>query len=123
MQDFRKLRVWHRAQALAAQIHLATESLGGSGHGSWRSQLRRASGSIAANIAEGAVKGTARHFAQYLETAIGSASETESHLDFGSRIGAIGREQAAPLVDEVIQIRRMLIVLRRRVLEAPRDAR
>ncbi|MBL0938071.1 MAG: four helix bundle protein [Gemmatimonadaceae bacterium] len=117
MQDFRKLRVWQRAQDLAAQIHLATVSSTRVAGGPWRSQVRRASASIAANIAEGTMKGSPRHFAQFLEISIGSASETESHLDFSIRIGLLTPEEAEPMIQEVVAIRRMLVALRRRVLE------
>ena len=119
MQDYRKLHVWQRAQDFAARIHRLTMGLAGDGNGAWRSQLRRSSGSIAANIAEGAERGTARQFAHFLEIAIGSASEAENHLDFAVRIDLLSFADAAPLIDEASQIRRMLVTLRQRVLEAP----
>lgn len=118
MQDFRKLRVWQRAQRLAVDTHHATERLSNTAAPGLRSQLRRAAGSIGANIAEGAAADTPTQFARYLQLAIGSASEVESHLDLAGRLGAIPSERLATLADEVQQIRRMLSVLRRRVLGA-----
>lgn len=115
MQNFRNLVVWQRAQGLAARVHLVTEQVQ-VGQASWRSQVRRSSQSIAANIAEGAVRDTARQFAHFLSIAIASASETENHLDFAWRIGALSFDQVGPLLDEVVQVRRMLISLRKRVL-------
>lgn len=122
MQNFRNLVVWQRAQGLAARVHLVTEQVQ-AGQASWRSQMRRSSQSIAANIAEGAVRDTARQFAHFLSIAIASASETENHLDFAWRIGALSFDQVGPLLDEVVQVRRMLTSLRKRVLDDQGPAR
>lgn len=116
MQDFRKLLVWQRAQAFAAAVYGATRAVRGRDVMSLRSQVRRSSQSIAANVAEGANTAGSRDFARYLQIAIGSASETESHLDLAVRTSVLDAAVAMPLIDEVVQIRRMLIVLRRRVL-------
>jgi four helix bundle protein len=116
MQDFRKLLVWQRAQAYAAAVYGATTTMRGRDVVSLRSQLRRASQSIAANIAEGANTAGPRDFARYLQISIGSASETESHLDLAVRTSVLDAASAMPLIDEVVEIRRMLIALRRRVL-------
>jgi four helix bundle protein len=116
MQDFRKLLVWQRAQAFAAAVYGATRALRGRDVVSLRSQVRRSSQSIAANVAEGANTAGSRDFARYLQIAIGSASETESHLDLAARTSVLDAAVAMPLIDEVVEIRRMLIALRRRVL-------
>lgn len=118
MQDYRKLHIWKRAQALAARVHEVTEGISARGNTAWRSQLRRSSQSIGANIAEGALRDTPRQFAHFLEIALGSASETESHLDFALRVGVLHTSEALPLLDEANQLQRMIAGLRRRVLEA-----
>jgi len=123
MQNFRNLRVWQRAQDLAALVHLVTEQAPNGAGGAWRSQLRRSAQSIGANVAEGAMRGTSRQFAHFLEIALGSASETESHLDLAVRIGAIPPDDALPLLDEVSQLQRMLVTLRKRVLQADQRPR
>jgi four helix bundle protein len=118
MQNFRNLVVWQRAQTLAARVHLVTERTPGGASGAWRTQLRRSAQSIGANIAEGTMRGTAKQFAHFLEIALGSASETESHLDFAARIGALTPEDALQFLDEIGQLQRMLVTLRKRVMEA-----
>ncbi len=109
--------MWQRAQEFAAAVFGATRTMRGRDVVSLRSQVRRASQSIAANVAEGANAVTPRDFARYLQIAIGSTSETESHLDLSMRTSVLDAATAMPLIDEVVEIRRMLIVLRRRVLE------
>jgi four helix bundle protein len=118
MQDFRKLRVWQRSQSLTAQVYGATRTLRGRDVVSLRSQVTRSMASITANIAEGANSAGPRDFARYLQMAIGSASETESHLDLAFRMALMPAAEVMPLIDEVVAIRKMLIVLRRRVLES-----
>lgn len=116
MQDFRKIAAWQRAQVLAVEVYRATDStLGGDAPG-LRRQVRDAAVSIGANIAEGARAGTRAQFAKHLQIAIASCSEVESHLDLAGRLGVIAKPRVAPLVDEVVQIRRMTITYRKRVL-------
>ncbi len=118
MQDFRKLTAWQRAQVLAVEVYRATEAHSGAEAAGLRRQVRDAAMSIGANIAEGARAGTRAQFARYLQVSIGSCSEVESHLDLAGRLGIIGKPRVDAMVNEVVEIRRMIIVLRRRVLAA-----
>ena len=120
MQDFSKLRVWRDAQALTVDIYVATEQLTGRDAIGLRSQLRRASSSIGANIAEGAGAGGAAQFARYLQIAIGSTSEVVSHLDLAERLKIFDKDDARRLVNQTHAVRRMLAALRKRVLSADR---
>jgi four helix bundle protein len=118
MQNFRDLRVWERAQCLATRVHGATKSLSGTDAAGLRSQLRRSSTSIGANIAEGATSGGGRQFARYLQMAIASAAETESHLDFAERVGFLPPAAVIELIAETVQLRRQIVALRKRVVAA-----
>ena len=118
MQDFTRLHVWERAQQFTVDVFEATEGLRGTHAAGLRSQLRRASSSIGANIAEGAGQEGAPQFARYLQIAIGSTSEVESHLDLAGRVHLIGPTRVVTLRREVRELRRMLAGLRKRVLLA-----
>lgn len=50
--------------------------------------------------------------------AIGSASETESHLDFARRRGLLPLPVLNQLDADLVRIRRQMISLRKKVLEA-----
>jgi four helix bundle protein len=118
MQDFRKLQVWQESQDFALAIHGATSRLRGPEGSVLRGQLRRAALSIGANIAEGTGTDSPKRFAAFLQNAIASASEVESHLDAIGRLQLLPPKQLADLTADVVRIRRRTIALRKRVLEA-----
>lgn len=65
------------------------------------SQLRRASKSIPANIAEGYSKrSSAKNFKLYLINAQGSANEVVVHLQIAAALGYLTNEQTTPLIDK-----------------------
>jgi four helix bundle protein len=55
MADYRKLRVWHKADALAKVVYTLAETTLGAGHTELADQMKRAALSVPANIAEGVV--------------------------------------------------------------------
>lgn len=116
MQDFRNLEVWQEAQVLAVAVHGATARLRGSEGATLRGQLRRAALSIGANIAEGTGTDSARRFAAFLQSAIASASEVESHLDAIERLRLLPSATVSALREDVVRLRRRTIALRKRVV-------
>ncbi len=94
MQDFRKLSVWEKSHQLTLAIYRATEQFPQSELYGLRSQLRRASASIAANIAEGCGRGSSCDFGRFLDIAAGSGSEVEDHLILAGDLGLNHRSDA-----------------------------
>lgn len=80
MQDFKKLKVWERAHALTLEVCVASEKFPRDELFSLTSQLRRASSSVAANVAEGSGRRSRKEFMYFLGVAIGSVSEVEYFL-------------------------------------------
>ena len=119
MQDFRKLAVWQKAHALSVRIHQLTLAIPRSGYADLISQMRRAAESIAANIAEGAGRGTDADFARFIQMAIGSNSELESHLQFAFDIGMIPAALFDARLGEVVEVKKMLIGLWKKLLPIP----
>ena len=74
MINFKELKVWTHAHKLALDVHDVTESFPKSERYDTVSQLRRASKSIAANIAEGSSRRTDKDFRKFLYNSISSAS-------------------------------------------------
>ncbi|HET9635885.1 MAG TPA: four helix bundle protein [Gemmatimonadaceae bacterium] len=115
MQDFKKLRVWHKALALALNTDRLVARITARRYAPLKNQLFRAASSIPANIAEGRRKKTDADFAKFLGIAAGSSSELESHLIFAHKSGIIGERQFVELVGQTIEVRKMLFALIRRL--------
>jgi four helix bundle protein len=80
MQSFRNFKVWEKAHAVALDIYSASRSFRKDELYGLISQIRRASTSIEANIAEGSCRKGDIEFGRFLRIAMGSASEPEYHL-------------------------------------------
>ena len=117
MRDYHRLEIWRRAHALAIAVHEAARGLRGNHFTALRSQLTRSADSVAATIVEGCGASTARDFARFLDMSIKSASETEYHLLSARDRGALMDGRWRQLSNEVVAIRRMTFIYRRRVLE------
>lgn len=73
------------------------------------SQMRRASRSIPANIAEGfAKRQSTKEFKHYMRTAMGSANEMETHLRIAAQLGYVVEPDLAELTDGYDHVGRQL---------------
>jgi four helix bundle protein len=75
--------------------------------------------SIAFNIVEGCGSTSSKEFARFLDISIKSTCELEYQLQLATDCGLLSRLVGSRLGVETVEIRRMLCVLRRRVLDAP----
>jgi len=73
MRDFRQIKVWEKAHRLALETYKATASFPKEELYGITSQLRRASASIPANIAEGFGRGGNVELAGFLQIGMGSS--------------------------------------------------
>ena len=119
MGDFRKLLVWQKAQQLALGVDRVAAGIARHKQALAR-QLERAADSVPANIAEGRGRVTDADFAQFVAIAIGSVTEVESHLQRGFDAGVIPKREYTELTDSAIEVRKMLIGLRRTLRGKPR---
>ena len=79
------------------------------------SQIRRASISIPANIAEGCGRGSDAELARFLQIAMGSASELEYHLLLTRDLSLLKDADYKKLECQVIEVKRMLAPFIRRL--------
>jgi four helix bundle protein len=77
-QDFQDLSVWQRAMELTVSVYGLTKTFPREEIYGLTSQLRRASVSIASNIAEGRGRRTDGEFRQFLGIAQGSTYEVQT---------------------------------------------
>lgn len=115
MQRFQDLKVWQRSHALALEISRMTMAFPKVEQFGLTSQLGRAALSIPTNISEGSKKRTRLEYARFLNIAEGSAGEVEYLLIFSRDTGYISPETAAPKLQEITEIARMLNALRMKV--------
>ena len=108
MQDFRRLKVWDKAHTLTLDVYKSSKSFPREEMYGLTSQIRRASVSIGANIAEGACRSGDVDFARFLQIAAGSASEVEYHLLLSRDLEFLQGADFQRLTDEVVEIKRML---------------
>jgi four helix bundle protein len=103
-QDYRDLIVWQRAIELTVCIYQLTRSFPKDEQYGLISQMRRASVSIASNIAEGRGRLNAGEFRQFLGLAQGSTYELQTQLVVASKLGlgsAESLDEAEALSNEV----------------------
>ncbi len=86
-QDYRDLIVWQKAMELTVCIYRLTRTFPGEELYGLTSQMRRASVSIASNIAEGRGRPNAGEFRQFLGHAQGSTYELQTQLMVARKLG------------------------------------
>lgn len=108
MKDFRSLKVWEKGHDLTLAVYRATAGFPQQEVYGLISQLRRASSSIPANIAEGCGRNGDAELARFCQIAMGSASEVEYHLLLARDLNFLAENLYEDLSDDVIEIKKML---------------
>ena len=73
------------------------------------SQIRRASVSVPANIAEGYGRVTRQEYIRYLRIDLGSLRELDTHLVISEQVGLGTHQQILPVVKEVDEVTRLIV--------------
>src|SRR6266404_3592448 len=102
MSDFRKLRVWHAAEALVIDAYRVTRGMRGPQSAATADQLNRAAASVPRNIIEGNEHKSPRERARYFRYALTSVSETEGHAQLALDLKMINRSDYDGLVAQVV---------------------
>ena len=115
MQDFRNLKVWHKAHALTLDVYRATQAYPRCETFGLTSQTRRASSSVPANLAEGCGRDSSVEYRRHVQIALGSANELEYHLLLGHDLSYLSDTIYLTLQSQVQEVKRMLTGLRDRI--------
>lgn len=92
-RSFVEIEAWQKARELTGLVYVATRSAGFSKDFALRDQVRRASISIMASIAEGFGRSGSVEFIQFLAVAKGSACEVISHVYVALDQGYVSQEE------------------------------
>ena len=111
MQNFRNLKVWQKAHTLTLDVYNASRSFPKEELFGLTSQMRRASASVGANIAEGTCRKGDGEFGRFLHIAIGSASELEYHLLLARDLNLLRGADYEQLFAKAVEVKRMLASL------------
>jgi four helix bundle protein len=114
MKDFKELKVWEKAHSLALLVYQETRCFPKEERYGLTSQLRRAAGSVAANIVEGCGRRSDGDFTRFFQTARGS-SELEYHILLARDLHLLSESAFRSLDTRVIEVERMLTGLVKKV--------
>ena len=115
MQSFKNLEVWQLAHHLRVRVYDLVTAFPREELYGLRSQVTRAAGAIAANIAEGCGRNGDKEFARFLDIAMGSATELECHLLCAKDRGFTSQDALVPFLAELDRLQKMIAALIRTV--------
>ena len=115
MKDFRTLSVWQKSHELTILIYKQTSSFPREELFGLTSQIRRASSSIGANIAEGCGQNSDGDLSRFLQIAFGSANELDCHLLLARDLDLIETGNYELLFEKLLEVKKMLGSLIRKV--------
>lgn len=108
MKSHKDLDVWKEAIELAKTVYLVTQDYPKEEMFGLVSQMRRATVSIASNIAEGAARQGNKEFLQFLYIAIGSASELDTQIEISKTASMGDKEKLSEVQESVNRVARMI---------------
>lgn len=108
MRNFRKLIAWQKADDLAVRIYELTGRFLLDERFGIVSQMRRASVSVAANIAEGCGRETVVDFRRFLHQSRGSLYEVEYYIHLSGRLGYLQSPELTALTDQCAEAAKVL---------------
>jgi four helix bundle protein len=111
MRNYKDLRVWDEAHRLTLTVYKATQAFPKDERFGLTSQIRRASVSIAANLAEGCGRRSDGEMARYVQIAMGSGAELSYHLLLAKDLGFLREEYFADLSARIDRVMKMLSAL------------
>ncbi|PSB04931.1 four helix bundle protein [Merismopedia glauca] len=111
IQSYRDLRVWQEAVNLAEICYRLTRNFPKDELYGMVAQIRRASVSISANIAEGYGRRTRGEYIQFLYMGQGSLKELETHLIICQRVQLASPENITPILTQCESVGKLLSAL------------
>jgi len=115
VKDFRSLKVWEKAHALALEVYKLTASFPVDERFGLTIQMRRSGAAIPTHIAEGCGTDNDQDFARVLQLSMRSACDLEYQLLLSRDLTFTRVELYAELEPKVVEVKKMLTVLIQRL--------
>jgi four helix bundle protein len=111
MHNYRELKIWQRLMDFVVKIYEISVDFPKEERYGLTAQLRSCVISVPSNISEGAGRGTNRQFKRFLEISMGSINEVQTQIELAFRVKYIHKEIYDGLIDEALQIYKMILAL------------
>jgi four helix bundle protein len=111
LKSYKELIVWQKAYELTLLVYKETEKFPKSEIFGLTSQLRRATVSIASNIAEGYQRQHGGEYVQFLSIAFGSCAEVETQLLICKDLHYLSENNSHILINLLTEVDKMLYAL------------
>ena len=115
MRDFKKYEIWQLSHQFTLKIYSISNSFPKDETYTLISQIRRSSMSIPTNIAEGCGRNSDKEFNQFLNIALGSASETEYLILLAKDLKYIDDSNYETLSQEINLIKSKIYTLKNKL--------
>ena len=115
MRNYKDLVVWEKAHRLTLAVYKNTRSFPNDERFGLTSQIRRASASIAANLAEGCGRRSDGEMGRFIQIAMGSGAELSYHLLLARDLGFLEGKIYQDLDCDLGAIMRMMSALSNKV--------
>lgn len=104
VKDYKELRVWQQSIELAKLVYALADRLPSKEQFGLRSQMTRATVSVASNIAEGSRRKTTKDLLNFLGMAFGSLAEVETQIIIAIEVGLLSADQCHTAFDKINQL-------------------
>jgi four helix bundle protein len=111
MQDFKKLQIWQQGMDLVIVCYHLTKTLPKEELYDLTAQIKSAVKSIPSNIAEGCSRRSQKDFFRFLEIALGSAFELETHILTAIKLNFINEKENEVLLQKITSEQKMIYSL------------
>lgn len=113
VKGFEGLEVWKFALDFTKDVYRITKDFPKEEIFGLTNQIRRASVSIASNIAEGSASPSKKEFARFIAISLGSAAEVKAQIIIANEINFLNEKVKNELIEKINRIGRMLKGLER----------
>lgn len=111
-RGYNDLHAWQKAMDFVDSIYAITAKFPKDEIYGLCSQVRRSAVSIAANLAEGCTRSSTKEFIRFVEVALGSLAESETHLIIAFRQKYMDKDSLDSLLEQGAEVGRMMSGLR-----------
>ena len=115
IKSFKDLEIWKKGVTLAADIYAISKDFRASEIYGLTNQMRRASYSISANVAEGYGRESTKNYLQFIRTARGSLYELETYLIVANKLNYLDELKLKSILQKTEELSKMINSLIRKL--------